>query len=531
VTTMNIQIAGDRASVTIADFSARGYADYLRIKRIPNYSVVRNNGYYEIHFDPIYLHLLDDRLSASGLEARDLPGFLFDYQAFIVAKLAIKRRRFAVFADCGLGKTLVIHELARQIVPHLAGGRKVLVASPLHVLPQTIAEEERFYGSRTMANVRELGLEAWLEGDSRVGIVNYDCFRRDRSALLRDRLGVLMLDESSILKRRSGVIADNLIRSSKGVPWRFCFSATPAPNDDKEYATHAEFLGVVPSYKSFFSRFFTRGRVGEWLILPHARAAFYRFLASWSIYLRSPAAYGFADNLKDLQPYELVEVPVPLTGEQHRWMLGCQGEGQLSMFVEPGGVRERARFAQISRGFLYHGRGANREVEHVPSLKPHKVVEVAMKHLARGEQGIVWTQFDEEGRILARLLGERGVALHHLFGDLDGDLELAMLEDFKAGRVQVLISKERRLGYGLNLQAAGFLVYSAITDSFESFYQSLRRAYRYGQRRRLRVYVVYTPLEEPILRNMLAKQRRYEDDVARMERLYIRETAAHVGLP
>lgn len=479
------------------------YSDLLAVRAVPDYRFVAES---EVECDERHLYLIGvDKEQEVNTEAL-LADYLFDYQAWIVG-LALARRRFAVFADTGLGKTSVQLEWAEQVTT-LTGGR-VLIVTPLNVVGQTIAEHERFYGT-PIADLRDRSaLAAWLERGASVGITNYE---KIDPVLGRLPVTGVVLDESSVLKQSMGARRSALIDAFHGVGWKLCCSATPAPNDRIEYAEHAYFLDVVRSTREFLAAYFVN-RDGKWQLKYHGEQQFYRHLASWSVFMRDPAAYGFADLLSRMPPLEIAFPPVPLTSEQieaaRRWQSGDQ---QNLLGVEVGGVTSRTKVSQIAHGFELGD-----TLQRYPAHKPEAVARLANEDHG-DEPVIVWVTFDEEGDQLARLIPDAV----HLSGRTSRSRRDEIIEGFAAGKEpRVLLAKPSMLGFGLNFQACRVQVFSTITDSFERWYQAVRRSHRYGQTRPVKVYVPLTPLDEAICANVLAKQATFLADADRQQRAYV----------
>lgn len=328
-----------------------------------------------------------------------------------------------------------------------------------------------------------------------------------------------MLDESSILKTGGGTIKWNLIRSARGIEHKLSCTATPAPNDPMEYASQAAFLEKLRSEGEILWTYFSRDRRGAWAVKPHARKAFYRFLSGWSIYVRNPARYGWRDVLAGLPNPEIVEEQLPLTEEQRRLMLREQVEQGSGLFgLDNMGVRQRSRRQQMARGFLYE-RGHTRQVA---SFKPGHVAGIAEREAADVGSVLVWTTFDEEGRILRDLLGRNNAGVALLTGSTPPARRLRDLEAFRSGEVRILITKPQLAGYGLNFQHCRSMVFSGFDDSFERMYQAIRRCHRHGQTRLVRVFVPHVPeLEGLVLDNVRAKERRFIAEVSEQEAAYI----------
>lgn len=511
-----ILIADDRAEVRFERYDLDAYERFLRLKRLPEKQLLYDwrTDTYTVTAPARLAHLLDPALPDLGRPAPALAPHLFDYQAFIVAR-ALEAKRYAVWADTGLGKTAIFLEWARQVLLLTLG--RVLILAPLQVIEQVRTEARRFYG-------QDLTLER-LETRERLA----DWCRRPGPGLaisnpeklipgiLPDlrRCAGLVLDESSILRSGGGVIKWNLIKSARGIEHKLSCTATPAPNDTMEYASQASFLEKLRSEGEILWTYFTRDKSGNWRVKPHARRAFYAFMATWSIYLRDPARYGWRDVLADLPAPDIVEQPLRLTAEQARLAQAFHVENGSGLFGTEGlGVRQRAKLSQLAKGFLYE----DRRVRPVASRKPGEVAAIALSEASAGRQVLVWTTYDAEGEILASLLPAATV----LSGSTATAERERILERFRAGEVRILITKPQLLGYGMNFQFVRAMVFSGFDDSFERMYQAIRRAYRLGQTESVRVFVPYVPeLEGLVLENVRAKERRFLADVAIQEAAYI----------
>ncbi len=333
-------VEGSHATLTIED-----YADLLAVRSLPEFRFTA----------PRTVSTATAHLGTIGLDAgtthpdwEPLAGHLFDYQRWIV-NLALDRERFAVFAMTGMGKTAIQLEWARQVAN--VTGRRVLIVAPLNICHQTIAEVARFYDPPTLT-VADLttraALDTWIADGAGVGVTNYE--KLDGTTEPLDVTGIV-LDESSVLKASMGARRTAIIAAARGLRWKMCCSATPAPNDRLEYAEHAYFLDVVRSTREFLAAFFVN-RDGEWQLKRHGVDHFYRHLASWSVFMRDPRAYNFGDHTMDLPPlrvhYPRVNLTIAQRDAARRWESGQQPS---LLGVTPGGVTSRTKVAQIANGF------------------------------------------------------------------------------------------------------------------------------------------------------------------------------------
>lgn len=334
--------------IDFRDYSIDSYRRFIEAKKMPMHRVDGNRIYFE------------GMRESNGAEHAEFASHLFDYQRFIT-HVALKRQKYAVFADVGLGKTAIFLEWVRHVSKWVYP-KKTLIISQLHLIRQTIEEQLKFYGWTNLMDInlvfdgsidRFIAVKNGKYEGCPIGIVNVDKFRN--SYRLQDEVGAVVLDESSILKSDTGKIRTNIINATKGIPWKLACTATPAPNDRMEYANHALFLEYIDNYKAFFTKYFyNTGKGNEYVMKPHAKTAFYAFLAQWSVFLKSPKQYGFADNLSDLKPAEVVWDKISLTQDQNEAALRIGQNGQLSMFgVHVGGMTGRNKLSQIAKGFCY----------------------------------------------------------------------------------------------------------------------------------------------------------------------------------
>jgi superfamily II DNA or RNA helicase len=492
--------------VNVSPSSIEDYRMFLRVKGLPRFSVVGRT----IEFPDEYAGDLGLRLKRSrGREFSPRSG-LFDYQA-AVTKLAIEKRKFAVFMECGLGKTLVLTEFARNAASHLPKHRAVLIVSPLMVVRQTLAEVKRFYGDDLpIAHVKSSDLGRWLDsGTEQIGITNYEALTDD---LKPGRLGAMILDESSLLKSHYGKWGTTAIRLGRGLDWKLALTGTPAPNDRIEYANHAVFLDQFPTVNSFLARFFiNRGQTCErWELKPHALKPFYRALSHWSIFLTNPATYGWKDNCQTIPPIHVHIHNVPLTKQQREMMGNATGR----LFAgELGGIMSRSTMGQIAKG---NHRGT--EIETNKPAFIHDLIESWPD-----ESTLVWCLYNAEQDRIAEVLP----GCQSMTGDTPEDQRERMIEGFKSGAVRVLVSKPKILGFGLNLQKATRQVFSGLQDSYEQFHQAVKRSNRVGSTRPLNVHIPATEIEMPMIDTVLRKAKRIDEETAEQEAIF--KDAARLG--
>jgi hypothetical protein len=303
----NITINHRTAVIAIDSIDQHTYPTFLKTKEIPRYQIDRDeNGKWLIEFPAEYASRFDSEYSAGVSEMPlPMPEFLFDRQ-MVAVRVSWFKQRYALFWDAGLGKTLVFLELARQLTKL---GKKCLIVSPLNVIAQTMETAEEFYGI-LLANYHgnKEGFHRWRrEKSSLIAITNHMAFRRPVEL---DGIDAVFLDESGILKNPHGTLRKNLIECCKGIPYKYAYSATQAPNERVEYAQVAMWLEVVRSDTEFRAMFFVQKDEG-WVLRRHRVKGFYDFLSSWSMFMRRPEVYGLVNNL-NLPPYREIQQDVAI---------------------------------------------------------------------------------------------------------------------------------------------------------------------------------------------------------------------------
>ena len=392
-----------------------------------------------------------------------LPDALFDFQRHIVA-WTVGRGRAALWADTGLGKTRMQVEWLRQI------GERGLILAPLGVTAQTVREAARI--GVLVAYCHDQAEADKLPAGTHV-ITNYERLDRFNPA----RYPAVVLDESSILKAYSGTTKRALVAAFKHTPYRLACTATPAPNDLEELCNHADFLGIM-SPAEMRSTFFiadSRGEFMKYRIKGHAKDAFYQWLASWAVACRTPADLGFNGD-----DYRLPG----LTITDHLVHTGWTAEGHL-FTTALNGITERA---QVRR-------------------ETHKErVETACRIIAAepDEQWLIWCGTNNEADLITASLADMGAV--NVQGSDDPDSKADRLLAFAEGRLRVLVTKPSIAGYGMNFQSCARMAFVGLSDSYEQYYQAIRRCYRYGQTRPVHVHIVLADVEKVIVQNVRAKE-------------------------
>jgi len=404
---------------------------------------------------------------ADGIRDIDLPAAMFPHQVD-VARWAGERGRAAAFLDTGLGKTRI--QLAWADAMRTSGA--ALVICPLSIAAQTAREAAAIGIDATVVRRQE---QVTSPG---IWITNYEM----EHAFDPSRFAAVVLDESSILKNHEGRTRGALIERWGKVGYRLACTATPAPNDHTELANHAEFLGAMTRVE-MLAAFFVHDDDG-WRLKGHASAAMYEWMARWACAARRPS--DITGRPSDDLDYVLPDLRI----HGHVIEVNQAPEGQL-FATSIGGVggRARARKATIDDR-----------------------VATAVDLLTHDRPAIAWAGLNDEADRVARALPD-AVNLH---GSMSPDEKVDTIEAFVSGDVRVLVTKPSIAGFGLNFQHAADQVFVGLGDSYEAYYQAIRRSWRFGQTRPVDVHVVVSDLESEVVANVRAKERSANDITDRL---------------
>lgn len=480
--------------------SVADYRTFIAAKGLPRFRCTGR----EIEFPDEYAALLGMSMPEQTDRKKYTPiKGLFDYQSG-VSKLQARKKKYCVFAQCGLGKDLMMKEAARYCASSIQSDKKILMMEPLNCIQQSLDETERWYGKRLkVERVKAANLNDWLMGSGgRVGICNYDALDAETP---QGKLGALLCNESSIMKS-SGVWAQALIRMGAGLEFKFCYTGTPAPNDRIEYANHAVFMDAFPTVNSFLARYFVnKGQTQErWILKPHALGKFYREISHWCIFLENPATYGFKDNTDSIPPIHVHIHEVDLTIQQREAVYDLTGK----LFMdEPGGITTRSKLSQIGKG--------NHNGKQIDALKPEFIRNLVNSWTDK-ESTLIWCRFNEEQDTLERIFPDAA----SIQGKTKYEKRVELIRAFQEGKTRVMISKAEVLGFGLNLQIATRQVFSGLDDSYEDFHQCIKRSNRIGSTLPLNVHLPCTEIERPMLDNVLRKASRVQQDTEEQEQIF-----------
>lgn len=411
---------------------------------------------------------------------------LFSFQKQMVC-YALRKGRAGLFEATGLGKTRQQIEFARL------SGERALIVSPLGVARQTVCEGAAIGVPITYARRQA---DAATDG---LTITNYEMVRHfDPSAF-----GCVVLDESAILRDFEGKTRSALIQAFTHTRYRLACSATPAPNDVTELANHAEFLGVM-TRADMLAAFFVHDDTG-WRLRGHARAPFYRWLASWGMSLKRPSDLGYADDGYDLPELMIRPMIVP------------------TAWTPPGQL-----FPTALKGI------GDRAAVRRQTLDDRVRAAADLIRSEPDQQWIAWVGLNDEGRALHALMPDSVL----VEGSDSHGAKIAALDRFLSGDARVIVTKTAIFGQGLNLQMCGRQVFCGLSDSFDAYHQAIRRSWRFGRRDPVHVYIVLSEPEEAIYANVVRKEREFEamtDElvkyVAEFQRAEIGQAGRRESLP
>lgn len=390
-----------------------------------------------------------------------LPGSMFPHQSALTA-WALRRGRAAIFADTGLGKMRMELAWADAVRKHT--GQPVIIMTPLAVAAQMVVEGEK------------IGVQAKVCREASdlttgINVTNYDRLHKFDCSIF----GGVVLDESGCIKHHDTKTFQALTAAYRDTPFKLPATATPAPNDWTELGTHAEFLGIC-TRAEMLAEFFTHdgGDTSVWRLKGHAREIFWRWVATWGAMIRKPSNLGFDDGAYNLPALHLhehnVAYEVPLNG-----MLFAAEAQSLS-------ERRDARRASV--------------VDRVQAC-------AAAVNAEPNEPWVVWCDLNAEGDALTKAID----GAVQIAGADAVDTKERRLIDFAEGRIRVLVSKPSICGWGLNWQHAARMAFVGVTDSYEAYYQAVRRCWRFGQSRDVHVHIFASKAEGAVVSNLKRKER------------------------
>lgn len=386
----------------------------------------------------------------------DLNEYLMAFQKDIV-RWALMRGRACIWADCGMGKTIMQLAWADKIPG------KVLIVAPLAVADQTIREAEKF----GIHNLEYMADEDCIDGN---GITNYERLERFDP----EKYTGIVLDESSILKSYTGKYRTMLIEKFGKIKFRLAATATPAPNDFMELGNHAEFVGSM-TRTEMLSMFFVHdgGETQKWRLKGHAENEFWRWVASWAVMIRKPSDLGYDDGKFILPPLKMHQVTVQSEHPTDGFLFAMEAQTLQE--------RQQARKSTIDE----------------------RVKRCADMVNGSDETWLIWCNLNTESESLRKAIP----GAVEVKGSDSDDHKKKSLIGFANGEIRVLISKPKIAGLGMNFQVCHNMAFVGLSDSYEQFYQAVRRCWRFGQNKQVDAYVITSDLEGAVVKNIARKEK------------------------
>jgi hypothetical protein len=405
--------------------------------------------------------------SGFDIDESELNPSLFPFQKHIVKK-ALKKGKFAVFADCGLGKTFMQLEWAKHVSKKT--GKPVLILAPLAVVGQTIKEAVRF------------GIEAerWIDIYESIPfwpnvlVTNYDQLENIDTSIFSG----IVLDESSILKNFDGATKQLIIDKFKNTPYKLACTATPSPNDDMEICNHAEFLNIK-SRAEILAMYFTHdgGETAKWRLKGHAQDLFWKFVSEWAIILSTPSDIGFSDDGYILPRLNYLKEEIKT---------------------------ESRDVSNIFNDIAISATNFNQELKHTLEARLNKTAEIVN---GSDENFIIWIKQDIEGDYLRKLIPD---AIEVKGSDKPTTKEERLL-GFAENNFRVLITKTKIAQFGMNYQNCRNQVFPSLDFSFEGLYQAIRRSYRFGQKNEVNIYLITTDTMTNVIKSIERKENQFKN--------------------
>lgn len=394
------------------------------------------------------------------VELDNLNKHLFDFQRLIVQK-SLQAGKYAVFAETGLGKTLMQLSWAEQVF--VFTNKPVLVLAPLAVVEQT----------------KEQSIHFGIKGN--IEIFNYEQIDN----LDISKYSGVVLDESSILKNIDGKTSRKLIEIFSNTPYKLCCSATPSPNDHMELGVHAEFLGAC-TYHEMLAQYFVHdgGETSKWRLRKHAEKDFWNFVLSWAIAIDNPRTFGFDGSGYDLPPinYIIHEIEFEKVGSD--------------LFGE----------AVVSATDLH------KDLRETLDLRVNKVAEIVN---SSDEPFIIWGLQNAETDKLKTLINDSV----NVQGSDTPENKAKHLNGFANGDFQNLITKTKIASFGMNYQHCHNMVFCSYDFSFEKFYQAVRRCYRFGQTKEVNVHILVPKTQTNVLKTIMEKENKHKEMIHNLSEL------------
>ena len=409
--------------------------------------------------------------SGFDIEEKDLNKNLFEHQKYIV-KIALKKGRFSLFEDCGLGKTIQFLSWSYEVAKNT--NKPVLILSPLAVVKQTIREGEKF-------GISISEFKGEVSGNN-IYISNYDQLKNIDCSFFSG----IVLDESSILKGKDGKLSRLIIDSFKSTRYKLCCTATPSPNDHSELGQHAEFLGV-DTYNNMKSMFFIQDQKiksnDKWRLKMHAKDDFWRWVCTWSISMDNPKTLGYNIKGYDLPEIEFVEHIIKM-------------ENTSSNLFGDSIVSATDLHKDLKRSF---------------DDRIKKTIELVNNS---DEQFIVWTLKNDEATTLNKVLNDSV----NVQGSDKPNIKADNLNGFADEKFKVLITKTSIASFGMNYQQCSNMIFTSYDFKFEAFYQAVRRCYRFGQNKKVKVHILVPDSQLNVRKSIIKKEKQHKEKQMEMSK-------------
>lgn len=405
-------------------------------------------------------------LKKSGFDPGELNNNLFPFQKHIVRK-ALNNGKYAIFAECGLGKTLMQLSFADEVNKHTGGN--CLILAPLAVSSQTIAEGKKF------------GIDVQKYSDGKTGIVitNYEQVPNLPESFI-DSLQCIVLDESSILKNFTGKTKKMLVETFNDTPYKLACTATPSPNDYMEIGNHSEFLDHMKR-DEMLAMFFVHdgGQTSKWRLKGHSRNDFFSWLSEWAIMLTSPSDIGFDGDGYILPNLNYNEIEIETDKKDNGLLFNDKSVNATSF---------------------------NKELRETKHKRIKAAADIANNS---DETFIIWVNQNEEEDLVLKMIPD-AVAVR---GSMSPDKKEELLLGFGRGEFRVLVTKKKIAQFGLNYQNCNNQIFASMDFSFEGLYQAIRRSYRFGQKKEVNIYMITTDT----MQNVISSIKRKEADFRKMQ--------------
>jgi len=417
-----------------------------------------------------------DQKSGFEISVDDLNPMLFDWQKVLV-RWALLKGRACLFEDCGLGKTPQQLDWARCVCEK--SKKPVLILAPLAVSEQTEREGKKF------------GIKVNICSDNEdivlgINITNYEKLHKFNLS----NFGGIVLDESGILKNFAGQTRNAVIQAARNIPYRLACTATPAPNDYMELGNHAEFLGVM-SRSEMLATFFINdsGDTGKWRLKGHVKDnVFWRWLSSWAVMITKPSDIGFDDG--DFILPKLY---------YHEEIIKTEAKPKYGFFVKPAST-------------LNERRKIRKETLEVRCRTASDLINKT------NDRWVCWCNLNNEGVVLNKYINDSlEVAGRH-----DDEIKKKRMVDFTNGKLKRIITKPKIAGLGMNWQICNKAAFIGLSDSWEQFYQAVRRIWRFGQNKEVHIHIFIEEREVKVLDNIKRKEQQARDMIDGMV-IYMKE--------